>query len=95
MMTVCLIKKTYSIVTELVTSGRKLDISLAFVTQSYFTVPKNARLSSTHYFFMKIRNKQEVQQTAFNDSTDIDYQKFIDQYKKCTFKTMFFFSCLC
>ena len=91
-MTVCLVKKkTYSIVTELAIRGRKLDISLAFVTQSYF----NVRLNSTHYFFMKIRNKQEVQQTAFNDSTDIDYQKFMNQYKKCTFKTMFFFRCLC
>ena len=54
-MTACLVKKkTYSIVTELAIRGRKLDISLAFVTQSYFTVPKNARLNSTHYFFMKI-----------------------------------------
>ena len=45
------------IVTELFVRGRKLNISLVFITQSYFAVPKNIRLNSTYYFSMKIPNK--------------------------------------
>ena len=45
------------IVTELFIRGRKLNISLVFITQSYFAVPKNVRLNSMHYFIMKIPNK--------------------------------------
>ena len=59
-------KKLNPIVTELFIRGRKLNISLAFITQSYFVVPKNIRLNSTHYFIMKIPNKRELQQIAFN-----------------------------
>ena len=63
---------------------KKLNISLVFITQSYFAVPKNLRLNSTHYFVMKIRNKRELQQIAFNHSSDIDFQNVINLYKKCT-----------
>ena len=55
-------KKLDPIVTGLVIRGRKLNISLVFITESYFAVPKNIRLNSTHYFIMKIPNKQEFQQ---------------------------------
>ena len=48
------------IVTELVIRDRKLNISLVFITQSYFAVPKNIKLNSTLYFIMKIPNKQEL-----------------------------------
>ena len=50
-------KKLNPIVTELFTGGRKRDISLVFITQSYFAVPKNIKLNSTHYLIMKIPNK--------------------------------------
>ena len=50
-------KKLNKIVTELFARGRKLNTSLAFITQSYFTVPKSIRLNLTHYFVMKIPNK--------------------------------------
>ena len=53
-------KKLNPIVTELFIRGRKLNISFVFVTQSYFAVPKNVRLNSTHYFILKIRNKQNL-----------------------------------
>ena len=79
-------KKLNSIVTELFIRGRKLNISLVFITQSYFAVPKNIRLNSTHYFVMKIPNKRELQQIAFNHSSDIDFQDFMNLYKKCTAK---------
>ena len=66
-----------SIVTELFIRGRKLNISFLFVTQSYFTVPKNIRLNSTHYFVMKIPNKRKLQQIPFSHLSDIDFQDFI------------------
>ena len=53
-------KKLNPIVTELFISGRKLNISLTFITQCYFASPKNIRLNSTHYFIMNIPNKQEL-----------------------------------
>ena len=77
-------KKLDSIVTELFTRGRKLNISIVFITQSYFKVPKDARLNSTHFFIMKIPNKRELQQIALNHSSDIDFKDFIKIYKKYT-----------
>ena len=66
-------KKLNPIVTELFIRERKPNISLIFITQSYFTVPKNIRLNSTHYFVMKIPSKKELQQIAFNHSSDIGF----------------------
>ena len=57
-------KKLYPVVTELFLRGRKLNISLVFILQSYFKVPKTIRLNATHYFIMKIPNKRELQQIA-------------------------------
>ena len=77
-------KKLNSIVTELFIRGRKLNISLVFITQSYFKVPKDVRLNSTHSFIMKILNKRELQQITLNHSSDINFKDFIKIYKKCT-----------
>ena len=74
-------KNINPIVTELFIKGRKLNISLVFITQAYFTVPKNIRLNSTHYE-MKIPNKRELQQTKFDHSSDIDFQDLMNLYKK-------------
>ena len=76
-------KKLNLIVTELFIRGRKLNISLVFIMQSYFAVPKNVRLNSTHYLVIKILNKRELQQITFNHSSDIDFQDFMNLYKKC------------
>ena len=57
-------KKLNSIVTELFIRGRKLNISLAFITQSYFKEPKDVKLNTTHFFIMKNPNKRELQQVA-------------------------------
>ena len=83
-MLIWLIAKNNSIVTELFIRGRKINISLVFVTQSYFKVPKDVRLNSTHFFIMKIPNKRELQQIALNHSSDISTKDFINIYKKCT-----------
>ena len=64
-------KKLNSIVTELFIRGKKLNISLVFITQSYFKVLKDVRLNTSHFFIAKIRNKRELQQIAINHSSDI------------------------
>ena len=74
------------IVTELFIRGRKLNSSIVFNTQSCFAVPKNIRLNSRHYFIMKIPKKRELQHIAFNHSSDIDFNDFMNLYKKCTAK---------
>ena len=83
-------KKRNPIVTETFIRCRKLNISVVFITQTYFVVPKNIRLNSTHYFTMKISKKQELQQIAFNHSSDIYLKDFMNLYKKCTGKTYSF-----
>ena len=69
---------------ELFIKCRKLNISLVFITQSYFSVPKDVRLNSTHYFIMKINNRRELQNIATDHSADIDYQDFKKIYRECT-----------
>ena len=64
-------KKLNSIVTNLFIRGRKLNISLTFITQSYFKVPKDVRLNTTHFFIIKISNERELQQVTQNHSSDI------------------------
>ena len=77
-------KKLNPVVTELFIRGRKLNISIVFIMQSYFKVPKDARLNSTHFFIMKIPNKRELQQIALNHSSDIDFNDFMKIFKKYT-----------
>ena len=77
-------KKLNSIVTELFIRGRKLNISLVFITQSYFKVPKDVRLNTSHFFIAKILNKRELQQVAINHSSDISTKDFTNIYRECT-----------
>ena len=74
-------KKLNPIATELFIRGRKLNISLALIIQSYFTGPKNIKLNSTHCFIIKVPNRRELQQIAFNLSSDIDFKDFMNLYK--------------
>ena len=91
-------RKLNPIVTELFIRARKLNIYIVFITQLYFAVPKNIRLNLKHYFAMKIPNKKELQQIAFNHSSDIDFQDFLNLYKRCTAKSFFsgywYYSCI-
>ena len=66
--------------------GRKLSIYLVFITQSYFKVPKDFRLNTTHFFISKIPNKRELHQIAINHSSDVRTKDFINIYKECTAK---------
>ena len=83
-------KKLNPIVTELFVKGKKLKISLVFSIQSYFPASKNIRLNSTHYSIMKIPNKQELQQTGLNHSSNTDFKDFMNLYKKSTAKSYTF-----
>ena len=64
-------KKFQSIIKKLFIRCRKINVSLVFVTQSYFSVPKDVRLNSTHYLIMKIDNKRELQNIAINHSAEL------------------------
>ena len=75
-------KKLNPIVTKLFIRGRKLNI--VFITQSYFKVPKEVRLNTTHFFIMRIPNKRELQQIALNHSSEIDFKNFLKIDKKYT-----------
>ena len=77
-------KKCQAIIKDLFIRWRKLNISLAFIMQSYFSVPKDVRLNSTHYLIMRINNRKELQNIAINHSADIDYKDFIKIYRECT-----------
>ena len=63
---------------------QKLNISLVFITQSYFSVRKDARLNTTHYFIMKINDQIKLQNISRNHSADIAYKDFVKIYRKCT-----------
>ena len=77
-------KKLQAIIEELFIRCRKLNISLAFITQSYFSVAKDVRLNLKHYLVMKRNNKIELENIATDHSADIDYQDLMKIYRKCT-----------
>ena len=79
-------KKFQTIIKELFLRRKKLNISMVFITQSYFSVPKYVRLNSTHHLIMKINNKKELQNTAIRYSADIRYNDFVRIYRECTRK---------
>ena len=84
-------KKFQAIIKELFIGCRKLNISLVFITQSYFSVPKEVRLNNTHYLIFKVNNRRELQNIAINHSADIDYRDFLKIYRNCTKEPFFFF----
>ena len=67
-------KKAQQVLKELFIRYRKRNISLCFLAQSYFSVPKDVRLNCTHYIMFKLNNKRELQNIAINHSADIDYK---------------------
>ena len=79
-------KKVKPAVIEMFIRGRKLNIFLVFITQSYFAVPLNIRLNSPRCFIMKIPNKRELQRIALNHSLDVDFKDFMNLHKRCTVK---------
>ena len=77
-------RKLNLIVTELFIRGRKINISLVFITQLYFKFPKDVRLNTTHFFISKILNGRELQQIEITYSSYITTKDFENIYKKCT-----------
>ena len=76
-------QKFQAIIKELFISCRKLNFSLVFITQSYFSVPKDVRLNTTHFFIMKINNRIELKGIPTYHSADIEYNDFKKIYRDC------------
>ena len=79
-------KKLQAIIGEWFIRCGKLNISLTFITESYFFVLKDVKLNSTHHLIMKINNRIELKNTGIDHSADIDYNDFMKIYRKCTKK---------
>ena len=79
-------KRFQAIIKELFVRCRKLNISVVFITQSYFSSPKDVTLNSTHYLIMKLNNRKELQNIATNHLADIDYKDFMKIYREYTRK---------
>ena len=80
----CQVKKAQQVLKELFIRCRKLNVSLCFLTQSYFSVPKTMRINCTHYILFKIHNKRELQNIVINHSADIGYRDFVKIHRDCT-----------
>ena len=63
---------------------QKIKYFTLFLTQSYFSVPKDVRLNCTHYVLFKLNNRRELQNIAIDHSANIDYKDFIKIYRVCT-----------
>ena len=79
-------KKFKRIIKEVFYRARKINVSIVFITQSYFRALKDARLNSTHYILMKIGNKKELKRIAEEKSSHLDYKDFLKIYNCCTRK---------
>ena len=77
-------KKFKRIIKELFYRARKINVSIVFITQSYFRALKDARLNSTHYILMKIGNKKELKRIAEEKSGYLDYKDFLKIYNYST-----------
>ena len=76
-------KKFQAIIKELFIRCRKVNISLVFITQFYFSVSKDVRLNLTHHLIIEINNKKELQRIPLNHSADIDCKDFVKIYREC------------
>ena len=75
-------KKFKKIIKELFYRGRKINVSIVFITQPYFRALKDATLNSTHYILMKINNKKELKRKV--KSGHLDYKDFLKMCNYCT-----------
>ena len=71
------------IIKELFYRARKINVSIVFITQSYFRALKDARLNSTHYILMKIGNKKEFKRITEEKSGHLDCKDFLEMYNYC------------
>ena len=72
------------IIKELFYRARKTNVSIVFITQSYFMALKDARLNSTHYILIRIGNKKELKRITEEKSGHLDYKDFFKMYNYCT-----------
>ena len=79
------------IIKELFYRARKINVSIVFITQSYFRTSKDARLNSIHYILMRIRHKKELKRIAEEKSGHLDYKDFFKMYNHCTKDLLYIF----
>ena len=79
------------IIKELFYRARKINVSIVFITQSYFRTSKDARLNSIHYILMRIRHKKELKRIAEEKSGHLDYKDFFKMYNYCTKDLLYIF----
>ena len=72
------------IIKELFYRARKINLSIVFITQSYFRALKDARLNNTHYILMRIGNKKELKSIAEEKSGHLDYKDFLKMFNYYT-----------
>ena len=77
-------KNSKRIIKELFYRARKINVSIVFITQSYFRALTDARLNSTHYILIKIGSKKELKRIAEEKSGHLDYKDFLKIYDYCT-----------
>ena len=77
-------KKAQEVLKELSIRYRKLNISICFLKQSYFSISRDVRFNCAHYIILKLNSKRELQNIAINHSPDIDYKDFVKIYRDCT-----------
>ena len=71
------------IIKELFYRARKINVSIVFITQSYFRALKDAGLNSTYYILMKIGNKKELKRIAEEKSGHLEHKDFLKMYNYC------------
>ena len=77
-------KKFQALIKKFFITCRKLNVSLVFISETYFSVPKDGRLNITHYFIMKINRRIELNNIAADHSADIEYIDFKKTFRQCT-----------
>ena len=83
-------KNFKQIIKELFYRARKINVSIVFITQTYFRALKDARLNSTYYILMKIGNKKKLKRIAEEKSGHLDYKHILKIYNRCTRKPYYF-----
>ena len=83
-------KRFNLITTELFITGRKHNISIVFIAQSYVKATKDVKINCTQFFVMKITNKRQLQQIVINHLSVIDFKEFMKIYKRCTAEKYYF-----
>ena len=86
-----LTEKDQSLIKDLFIRGRKKNCSVIYLTQSYYSTPKDIRLNCNYFIFYQISKRQEMVMILRDDCTDLTKDEFIKKYREATRNTFDFF----